>query len=158
MRFVYVRDLDWYLSFAVEHRRDVIERPIVDDLDCSGWDVRKALHLFMRTNGALLEWLHSPIRYVEPTALCYHYHHMARGNARGYLFTDEVRLKKYFYVLRPLLAILKPGESGGSVDDCLHLLPSRRLTSIRTPPRTSAGGPLGPSPRSSWSRPVPTRA
>ena len=31
----------------------------------------------------------------------------------------------------------KPGESGGSVDDRLHLLPSRRLTSIRTPPRTS---------------------
>ena len=31
---------------------------------------------------------------------------MARSNARGYLFTEEVRLKKYFYVLRPLLAIL----------------------------------------------------
>jgi hypothetical protein len=30
---------------------------------------------------------------------------MARGNAREYLFKDKVRLKKYFYVLRPLLAI-----------------------------------------------------
>jgi predicted nucleotidyltransferase len=30
---------------------------------------------------------------------------MARGNAREYLFSDKVRLKKYFYVLRPLLAI-----------------------------------------------------
>ena len=27
------------------------------------------------------------------------------GNAREYLFEDRVRLKKYFYVLRPLLAI-----------------------------------------------------
>jgi predicted nucleotidyltransferase len=30
---------------------------------------------------------------------------MARGNAREYLFGDQVRLKKYFYVHRPLLAI-----------------------------------------------------
>ena len=30
---------------------------------------------------------------------------MARGNAREYIFKDQVRLKKYFYVLRPLLAI-----------------------------------------------------
>jgi len=72
--------------------------------------------------GALLEWLHSPIIYIErgtfaedlralaleevnETALCYHYSHMARGNAREYLFKNKARLKKYFYVLRPLLAI-----------------------------------------------------
>lgn len=30
---------------------------------------------------------------------------MARGNAREYLFKDKARLKKYFYVQRPLLAI-----------------------------------------------------
>lgn len=123
VRFLYARDEDWYLSFDVERRRDVIECPIENEIDCSGWDLRKALHLFMRTNGALLEWLHSPIRYLErgtfaqslrtlapkcfnPTAICYHYSHMARGNAREYLLGDQVRLKKYFYVLRPLLAII----------------------------------------------------
>ena len=123
VRFLYVRDQDWYLSFDVERRRDVIECPIENDIDCSGWDVRKALHLFMRTNGALLEWLYSPILYLErgslaqslrglaarsfnSTALCYHYSHMARRNAREYLHGDQVRLKKYFYVLRPLLAII----------------------------------------------------
>ena len=122
VRFVYARARDWYLSFDVERRRDVIERPIVDDIDCSGWDLRKALYLFTRTNGALIEWLNSPIRYVErggfaaalrrlvpehfnSTALCYHYSHMARGNAREYLFEGRVRLKKNFYVLRALLAI-----------------------------------------------------
>lgn len=121
-RFIYVHDADWYLSFDVERQRDVIEYPITDAVDCGGWDVRKALHLFARTNGALLEWLNSPIKYLErgslaaalrelapqcmnPTALCFHYSHMARGNAREYLFQDKVRLKKYFYVLRPLLAI-----------------------------------------------------
>ena len=70
----------------------------------------------------IVEWLKSPIAYIEQgdfangmrsledqavnrTALCYHYSHMARGNAREYLFKDQARLKKYFYVLRPLLAI-----------------------------------------------------
>jgi predicted nucleotidyltransferase len=122
VRFIYAHDPSWYLSFDVEQRRDVIEYPIVDEIDCSGWDLRKALYLFTRTNGALLEWLNSPIRYIETpplaeglrqlaprafnrTALCYHYSHMARGNAREYLFREQVRLKKYFYVLRPLLAI-----------------------------------------------------
>lgn len=122
VRFVYVRNIDWYLSFDVERQRDVIEYPIVDEIDCGGWDIRKALHLLTRTNGALTEWLNSPVRYIEagslaaslrvlapqimnPVALCYHYRHMAKGNARGYLFKNQVRLKKYFYVLRPLLAI-----------------------------------------------------
>ena len=122
VRFIYVRPREWYLSFDVERRRDVIEYPIVDEIDCGGWDIRKALYLFTRTNGALLEWLNSPIIYVEngdtaaalrdlapqalnKIALCYHYSHMARGNAREYLFKDQARLKKYFYVLRPLLAI-----------------------------------------------------
>lgn len=122
VRFIYVRPQDWYLSYEVERKRDVIEYPIVDEIDCGGWDVRKALYLFSRTNGALLEWLKSPITYIEvgglanglraleakavnSTALCYHYSHMARSNAREYLFNDRVRLKKYLYVLRPLLAI-----------------------------------------------------
>ena len=122
VRFVYVHKRDWYLSFDVERQRDVIECPIEDDIDCSGWDLRKALQLFARTNGALLEWLNSPIRYRErgdaaeslrqlapqrfnPTALCYHYSHLAKHNAREYLFEGQVRLKKYFYVLRALLAI-----------------------------------------------------
>ena len=122
VRFLYVHSEDWYLSFDVEKRRDVIEYPIVDEIDCGGWDIRKALYLFTRTNGALLEWLNSPIRYIEAgefantlraiapehinsIALCYHYSHMARGNAREYILKDKVRLKKYFYVLRPLLAI-----------------------------------------------------
>jgi hypothetical protein len=131
VRFLYVRQAEWYLSFDVERCRDVIEFPIIDEIDCNGWDVRKAIYLFGRTNGALLEWLHSPIRYLErgslaqdlrdlapgafnATALCYHYSHMARGNAREYLFQDQVRLKKYFYVLRPLLAI-RFVESGRGV-------------------------------------------
>lgn len=130
VRFIYAHPKDWYLAFDIERRRDVIEYPIVNIVDCGGWDIRKALYLFTRTNGALFEWLNSPIKYIEvgafaeqlrelaplaanKIALCYHYSHMARGNAREYIFQDKVRLKKYFYVLRPLLAIRYIEEGHG---------------------------------------------
>lgn len=120
VRFIYVHPLDWYLS--VFEQRDVIERPINDQLDISGWDLKKALGLLAKSNPPLLEWLGSPIIYQEdvqastelrklaeafykPVSCAYHYLQMARGNFREYLRGDEVWTKKYFYVLRPVLAI-----------------------------------------------------
>lgn len=122
VRFLYLREPEWYLSIDVEHKRDVIELPIVDDFDINGWDLRKALNLLRKSNPPLLEWLNSPIVYLEneelatkfknlvpkcysPIACMYHYLHMARGNFRGYLKGATVSVKKYFYVLRPILAI-----------------------------------------------------
>lgn len=119
VRFVYVREPDWYLS--IYDKRDVIERPISDQLDISGWDLRKALNLYRKSNPPLLEWLQSPIQYAErytvaeqlraispltfsPKSCMYHYLNMARGNYRTYLQGDRVKIKKYFYVLRPVLA------------------------------------------------------
>jgi len=46
----------------------------------------------------LAEVCHSPTRCFA------HYLHMASGNVREYLKGERVWLKKYFYVLRPLLA------------------------------------------------------
>jgi len=123
VRFLYAHPRDWYLSIDLERKRDVIERPILDEIDLSGWDLRKALQLFRKSNPPLLEWLQSPIIYREETAVAaqfrglipvyysprralYHYLHMARGNYKDYLKGEEVWIKKYFYVLRPLLAIL----------------------------------------------------
>ncbi len=120
VRFIYVHPLDWYLS--VFEQRDVIEVPINDSLDINGWDLKKTLGLLSKSNPPLLEWLGSPIIYREnteasnrlrklaesfysPTSCAYHYLHMARGNFREYLQGDEVWTKKYFYVLRPVLAI-----------------------------------------------------
>jgi len=122
VRFIYVRRPEWYLSINLEHKRDVIERPISEQLDLSGWDLRKALKLLRKSNPPLLEWLNSPIVYLEaadvaaqlrallpvyysPVACLFHYLHMARGNYRDYLQGEIVWIKKYFYVLRPLLAI-----------------------------------------------------
>jgi predicted nucleotidyltransferase len=121
-RFIYASTPDWYLSVGLEEQRDVIEYPIVDDIDLNGWDVRKALRLFRKSNPAFVEWLQSPIVYVEHgdfaaqarallpsvyscTSGIHHYRSMARTNFRGYLKADLVPLKKYFYVLRPLLAV-----------------------------------------------------
>lgn len=144
VRFLYVRDPDWYLSIDLEDKRDVIEKPISDNLDISGWDVRKALKLLRKSNPPLLEWLSSPTVYLQndtliekfrgltaecysPSACAYHYMHMAEGNFREYLKSDDVRVKKYFYVLRPLLAIkwieerseIVPMEFGLMVDELI---------------------------------------
>ncbi|MFC4160120.1 nucleotidyltransferase domain-containing protein [Chitinimonas lacunae] len=119
VRFIYVHEPSWYLS--VDPQRDVIECPIDDELDVSGWELRKALSLLRRANPVLLEWLSSPIVYRQdpdfiarlghvvdrcfsPLRGRHHYLAMAKKNFRGYLQGETVRLKKYLYVLRPLLA------------------------------------------------------
>ncbi len=121
-RFIYVHPRDWYLSVGLEEQRDVIEYPIVDDIDLNGWDLRKALRLFYKSNPAFAEWIQSPINYSETTSFAatarrllpevysiehgiHHYRSMAKTNYRGYLRADLVPLKKYFYVLRPLLSV-----------------------------------------------------
>ena len=121
VRFLYIRPVDWYLSIFDKRDVDVIEKPIDDRLDMSGWDLRKALNLYRKSNPPLLEWLQSPIVYAEPyrtaerlraispltfspKSCMYHYLNMAKGNYRDYLRGERVRIKKYFYVLRPVLA------------------------------------------------------
>ena len=119
VRFIYVHQPEWYLS--IDQQRDVIELPINDRLDISGWELTKALRLFRKCNPSLIEWLSSGIIYQQsdsllerlqqlkaevyaPKVLIYHYLSMATGNYREYLRGDQVKIKKYFYVLRPLLA------------------------------------------------------
>jgi len=121
VRFFYLREPKWYLS--IDDGRDVIKHKIVDDIDLSGWDLKKTLKLYRKSNPPLLEWLGSPIKYIEqystaqrlrdllprfysPISSMYHYLHMAEGNVRDYLRGEDVWVKKYFYVLRPLLACI----------------------------------------------------
>lgn len=122
VRFIYVRKPDWYLAIDLEEQRDVIEYPITDDIDLNGWDIRKALRLFWKSNPTFIEWIQSPIVYIEAGGFAqgarrvlsslhsnergvHHYRSMAKTNYRGYLRAEMVPLKKYFYVLRPLLAV-----------------------------------------------------
>ena len=54
-------------SYYVEKKRDVIELPINDLLDINGWDIKKTLSLYQKSNPTLLEWFSSPIVYREQT-------------------------------------------------------------------------------------------
>ncbi|MEM9499153.1 MAG: nucleotidyltransferase domain-containing protein [Pseudomonadota bacterium] len=121
VRFVYVHPMDWYLSLTPG--RDVIELPIKDDLDIGGWDLRKALNLLLKPNPVMLEWLSSPIRYMwrdadaaklialaektaHASACLHHYLHLGEGQWQRHVADRaQVNYKKYFYVLRPALAI-----------------------------------------------------
>jgi uncharacterized protein len=44
-------------------------------------------------------------KFYSPRATFHHYLHMAQGNFREFLHGDLVWRKKYFYVLRPVLAM-----------------------------------------------------
>lgn len=118
VRFIYVHSKEEYLR--LDEVRDVIEWQLDDVLDINGWDVKKALQLLYKSNPTVFEWRASPIIYRGSAEFerlkellpvyfskkkgLYYYLHMAETNYREYLKTDEVRIKKYFYVLRPLLA------------------------------------------------------
>jgi predicted nucleotidyltransferase len=139
VRFIYMHAPQWYQAVDLEERRDVIEYPIVDDIDLNGWDVRKALRLFWKSNPAFVEWVQSPITYIDqgtfrhqatlalpriytPEKGIYHYRSMAKTNYRGYLREPVVRLKKYFYVLRPLLAARWVENTGAAAPIEFHKL------------------------------------
>ena len=119
VRFVYKRnDIKDYLK--LEGIRDVIEWELNDVYDISGWDLDKTLKLLYKSNPVIFEWANSPIVYKETPFLkkfrefikpyfmsvkgAQHYLHMAERNYEMYLDSETVKLKKYFYVLRPILA------------------------------------------------------
>lgn len=119
VRYIYIHRLDWYLK--IDEQKDSQEEMLPNDLDFAGWELKKALRLFRKSNPPMLEWLRSPIVYRErfstahalremseeffnPKSCMYHYLSMAKNNFREFLQKDLVKSKKYFYVLRPVLA------------------------------------------------------
>ena len=119
VRFVYVRDEAFYLS--LRDRKDFIDWELNDVLDINGWDLKKALQHFHKSNATLFEWSNSPVVYYTTDAwqnlysqtarnyfackpALYHYYGTANKNYREHFMDDMVKYKKYFYVLRPLLA------------------------------------------------------
>lgn len=119
VRFIYIHHPHWYLS--IDEKKDVIELPNDNLFDISGWDVRKALRLFRKSNPSLLEWLSSGIVYEQKSTFVdslqndikevfsakscmHHYFRMAKRNFRKELQSKQINLKPYFYMLRPILA------------------------------------------------------
>ena len=118
IRFIYKHDVDYYLSLW--EKPDVIEFMTQEDLDGSGWDLRKAVKLLAKSNAPLLEWLYSPAVYYENVAFvtqmrslatacfspiaCLHHYLGTTKNFMDVCQAEEVKLKSYFYALRTALA------------------------------------------------------
>lgn len=126
VRFVYVHPADWYLSIDLEAQDDTMDPAVEEgpegEIDLHGWDLRKALGLFRKSNPTLLEWLRSPIVYRETASVMaawreripvyytrrtagHAYLGMAKSIARQSLDGDRVTRKAYLYVIRSLLAV-----------------------------------------------------
>lgn len=117
IRFVYKHKTDWYLNLW--EQKDTIQFMTEDELDGSGWDIKKALKLLSKSNASLLGWLFSPIVYrssrtfleemkkvatnnFNPVAGFFHYHSMNK-NFEETLGSSEMTLKSYFYAIRTAL-------------------------------------------------------
>lgn len=119
VRFIYAGKQDDYLSII--EKKDVIDLPVNEVLDIGGWDIRKALKLFLKSNSPLYEWLQSPIVYRENLRFAdelrklmheyfslraggHHYFSMTLNTVNNDLQAEQVKIKRYFYALRSALA------------------------------------------------------
>lgn len=119
LRFVYVNRLDWYLN--VNEGRDVIEEMFDDNIDMVGWELRKTLRLFQKSNPSLMEWLHSPVIYradedflsrmralepvyFNPIKTMYHYESLYIKHDKRYLQDSANPLKRFLHYLRGILS------------------------------------------------------
>ncbi len=122
VRIIYKHNKDWYLSLTEE--KDTIECFYENnDIDISGWDLRKSLRLMWKSNPPLLERIQSPIIYhvdknfltginsiaqktYSRVATIHHYLSMARKALDEVMSLDEYKLKRFFYALRASVACL----------------------------------------------------
>lgn len=121
VRFIYARHTNDYLN--ISDIADTLGLPVNEVLDIGGWDIRKAMKLFLKSNAPLYEWLQSPIvyrkesgfadeliqlmpKYFLTRAGANHYLSMARNTLANDLADEQVKMKRYFYALRPALACL----------------------------------------------------
>ena len=120
VRFVFVRTKDEYL--ALDKKPDVIDiDKHLPERDYVGFDIYKFLQYLRNSNPSVIEWLFSPIVYINefqkfdemqkeisnnfnPKALFYHYKSMSKSNYVKYLQSGNlVTYKKYLYAMRGLL-------------------------------------------------------
>lgn len=118
VRFIYRRKSDTYT--ALFPGNDHLDFPITGDLDLYGWDIKKVLQLLYKSNCTPFEWIQSPVIYQDNEAFrkrflallpdyfsarkhIFHYLGIVAGALES-MSGKEIKIKKLFYVLRPLLA------------------------------------------------------
>jgi predicted nucleotidyltransferase len=118
VRCIYAHPPHWY--FSIEDRQETIETVFPDDIDISGYELRKALRLFSTCNVPINEQILNPVCYGgEPEFLeriralipvyfnknwaLVHYTTVA-SQAMSQIQGLSIGLHRVFYVIRPLLA------------------------------------------------------
>lgn len=122
VRIIYKHETRWYLNLNEE--KDTIEYFLDNnEIDISGWDLRKSLRLLWKSNPPLLERIQSPIIYkanrnflhginaiaqtsYSRIATIYHYLSLAKKSIEDVTNSKEYKLKKFFYALRSAVACL----------------------------------------------------
>ncbi len=128
VRIIYKRSKSEYLN--IDDKPDTINYFHGELLDINGWDIKKTLKLIRKSNATPFEWAQSPIKYKEidnfsstilklskeyfqPRHTVNHYKGIAKNSYLSNDLSGEMKLKKLFYVLRPLMAakwIIKKNE------------------------------------------------
>jgi len=120
VRMIYVHPVEWYLGLG--ERKDSIEVFYENnELDFTGFDLRKTLRLLKRSNVAVLERIQSPISYLfeenfseemlqlakkaySRIAAIHHYIGLAKKYQEKILNKESYKLKSLFYFLRASFA------------------------------------------------------
>lgn len=128
VRIIFKRSKSQYLN--IDDKPDTINYFHGELLDINGWDIKKTLKLIRKSNATPFEWAHSPIKYKEvadfsstilnlskeyfqPRHTINHYKGIAKNSYLSNDLASKIKLKKLFYVLRPLMAakwIIKKNE------------------------------------------------
>jgi uncharacterized protein len=122
IRFIYVFPQERYLQLREPQEQiSTIFEDSGEVLDFNGWELRKTLRLLSGANASPYEWLQSPIiydnidnfrsslwdiagLYHSPRSAIHHYLGICHNSLKSGIEGDSINIKKYFYVLRPLLA------------------------------------------------------
>jgi uncharacterized protein len=118
IRFLYKHHKNCYLSLST--KKDTIEF-MDNDLDITGWDLKKSLLLLKKSNVPLIERFQSPIVYFDknnfkaefkelvedyysPIAAFFHHHSLVKNFWEELKDKKEIKLKSYFYLIRSILS------------------------------------------------------
>ena len=116
-RFLYVRPRDWYLS--IQTRTEFIEYANDEVYDIRGYDISRALKYIIKPDTTIYEWLSSNEKYIScaasvnqlkalaadffnPIPISWHYLKLAQRMLESIDQHSEAKIKKYFYILRPI--------------------------------------------------------
>lgn len=130
IRFVYVHPKDRYLSINTPKENiSTIFEDGGEVLDFNAWDLRKTLHHLRKSNATPFEWFQSPIvyfqegnfremlwelapQYFNAHTATNHYLGICHNSIKTGIVDGQIKIKKYFYILRPLLAAMWARDRG----------------------------------------------